>query len=123
MLLLFFVSPFLIDKMFPLRTFFLWGKTHKKKLLGTRLGEYGGKCTGSCFFWSKTSEHSALGGQIHLKVTHHGMGKHTERVLKKNSLTQNAASHNNASKHTQTDGFLEHSHSKGSLYYNGHDLQ
>ena len=41
------------------------------------------------------------------------MGKLSERVLKNNSLKPNAASHNNASWYTDTDGFLEHSPSWG----------
>ena len=42
---------------------------------------------------------------------------------KKNSLKSVAASHNNASWHTDTDGFLEHSPRGGSLYYKGPALQ
>ena len=42
---------------------------------------------------------------------------------KKNSLKSNAASHNNASWYTDTDGFLEHSPSGGSLYHKGPALQ
>ena len=43
---------------------------------------------------------------------------------KKNLLKPNAASHNNASWYTDTDGFLEHSPSTGgSLYYKGPALQ
>ena len=41
----------------------------------------------------------------------------------KNSLKLNTASHNNASWHTDTDGFLEHSPNGGSLYYKGPILQ
>ena len=44
------------------------------------------------------------------------MGKCIERVFKKNSQNPNAASHNNASWHTDTDVFLEHSPSVVSLY-------
>ena len=44
------------------------------------------------------------------------MGKCVERVFKKNSLKPNTASHNSASWCTDTDGFLEHSPSGGSLY-------
>ena len=51
------------------------------------------------------------------------MVKLTERVFKKNSLNTNAASHNNASWYSDTDGFLEHSHRGGSLYYKGPALQ
>ena len=42
---------------------------------------------------------------------------------KKNSLKLNSASHNNTSWYTDTDGFLEHSPSGGSLYYKGPSLQ
>ena len=45
------------------------------------------------------------------------------KSLQKNSLTPNAASHNNASWCTDTDGLLEHSPSEGSLYYKGPTLQ
>ena len=51
------------------------------------------------------------------------MGKCVERIFKKNSLRPNAASYNNASWYTDTDRFLEHSHSRGSLYYKGPALQ
>ena len=47
------------------------------------------------------------------------MSKCMEGVSKKNSLKQNAASHNNASWYSDTGGFLEHSPSRGSLYYKG----
>ena len=57
-------------------------------------------------------------------MTHHEMRKHVETVLKKkNSLKPNATSHNNASWNTDTDGFLEHSPSGGSLYYKRPALQ
>ena len=51
------------------------------------------------------------------------MGKCIERVFKKNSLRLNEASHNTTSWYTDTDGFLEHSPSRGSLYYKGPILQ
>ena len=54
-----------------------------------------------------------------LVITHHEVGKHVERVFKKILLKPNAASHNNASWYTGTEGFLEHSPSRGSLYYKG----
>ena len=41
------------------------------------------------------------------------MGRYVERLFKNNSLKLNAASHNNASWYTDTDGFLEHSPSRG----------
>ena len=51
------------------------------------------------------------------------MGKCVERLFEKDSLKRNAASHNNANWHTDTDGSLEHSRSVGSLYYKGPALQ
>ena len=44
-------------------------------------------------------------------------------VFKKNSLKPNTASHNNATWYIDTDGFLEHSPSRGSLYYKEPALQ
>ena len=51
------------------------------------------------------------------------MGKRFEKVFKKNSLKQNAVSHNNASWNSDTNGFPEHSPSRGSLYYKGPAFQ
>ena len=45
------------------------------------------------------------------------------KSLQKNSQNPNVASHNNAIWYTDTDGFLEHSPSGGSLYYKGPALQ
>ena len=47
----------------------------------------------------------------------------TLKVFKKKSLKPNTASHNNASWYTDTEGFLEHSPTGGSLYYKGPALQ
>ena len=53
------------------------------------------------------------------------MGKHIEKVFKKNSLKLNAACHSpgNTLWYTDTNGFLEHSTSGGSLYYKGPAIQ
>ena len=51
------------------------------------------------------------------------MGKCIERVLKNFLLERNTASQNNASWHTDTNGFLEHSFRRGSLYYKRPALQ
>ena len=51
------------------------------------------------------------------------MANAVKESSKKNSLRPNAASHNNASWHTDTNVFLEHSPSGGSLYYKGPALQ
>ena len=42
-----------------------------------------GGAPGLWCFWSKTAEHSAWCGQVHSSITHHDMGNHTERVIKK----------------------------------------
>ena len=76
--------------------------------------------------------HAVLGQK--LLNTQHGVGRcsrkspvmrwaNTFRVFEKSSLKLNAASHNSASWHTDTDGLLEHSPSRGSLYYKGPTLQ
>ena len=59
--------------------------------------------------------------------TQHGIGRCAEmwngqtccKSLQENTLELNTASHNNTSWYTDTDGFLEHSPSRGSLYYKG----
>ena len=74
-------------------------------------------------FWgSKTAEHSAGVGRCTCKSS---IMKwvNTLKVFKKNSLKPNTTSHNNARWYTDTDGFLEHSPSRGSLYYKGPTLQ
>ena len=57
-------------------------------------------------FRSPTADHSAWCGQVRSQITHHEMSKCVERVFKKNSLKLNAASHNNPSWYTDTNGFL-----------------
>ena len=71
------------------------------------------------FFWSKTAEHLEWCGQVCSSITHREMDTCTERPSKKNSVKPSTVSHNNASWCTDTDGFLEHSLSGGSLYYKG----
>ena len=51
------------------------------------------------------------------------MGKRVEKFFKINSVKPNAASHNNTGWYTDTDGFLKHSPSRGSLYYKEPTLQ
>ena len=84
-----------LAKWFPLRTFSHW-ETHTKKVARGENGE--GGVGGSCLFW-----------QVRLWITRHEVTRWVERVFKKHSLKPNAASHNNSSYHTDTDGFLEHS--------------
>ena len=72
-----------------------------QKLLNTQCGV--GRCAGKSLImkWVNTLKESS----------------------KTNSLKPNSASHNNANWYTNTDGFLEHSPSGGSLYYKGPTLQ
>ena len=81
-----------------------------------------GGARGACCFWSKTAGHSAWCGKVGSPVTHHEMGKCVERGFKNFSLKLNAASHN-SNRYPDTDGFLEHSPSGGSLYYKVSALQ
>ena len=55
-LLLFCFTSSTSAKCFPLRTFFILGNTHKKVAQG-KIGWIGK--VGSCWFWSKTTDHSA----------------------------------------------------------------
>ena len=109
-------------KHFPLRTFFIWGNKLKKSQLGWDQVSRRGGAWGSGRFWSITTEHSVWCGQV-LIHHQHKMGKWIERVLKKNALKLNAASHNHAGWSTDTDGFLEHSPSGRSLDSKGPALQ
>ena len=56
---------FHISKMFPFEDLFSSGK-QKKNCSGHDLVNREGGAQGSCHFWSKTSEHSAWCGQVHL---------------------------------------------------------
>ena len=52
------------------------------------------------------------------------MGKHAESASpQRSSLKRSAASHTTTSWRTDTDGFLEHSPTKKSLYFKGPALQ
>ena len=123
MLLLFFCfTSFTSAKHFPLRTVFIQGNKQTNKKSGWDWVNREGGAWGSCCLGSKTAEHSVRCGQVCSKITHHEMGKGAERVFK-NSLKPNTTSHNSATWYTDTDGFLEHSSSRGRLYYKGLILQ
>ena len=97
-------------------------ETNKRSHLGWDWVNREGGAHGSCHFWSKTTEHSVVWtGAL---VNHPPWNGQTRwKNLQKNSLKLNAASHNNASWCTDTDGFLEHLPSGGSLYYKWPTLQ
>ena len=111
----FLFHPFRIGKTFPFEDFFHLG--NKKKSFGVRLGEQGGWGMGVMPFLVKNCRtlsavwvgvlinHPSWNGQTHWKS------------LQKKSLKLNTASHNNASWYMITDGFLEHSLNRGSLFY------
>ena len=69
-------------------------------------------------FWSETAGCSVWCGQV-CKSPVMKWANMLKESSKKNSLKPNAASHNNASWSTDTDGLLEHSPTGGSLYYKG----
>ena len=105
----------------PFEDFFHLGKQEKSHSGRDQVNREGGA-------WG----HAVLGqkllntvqcGQVHSSITHCEMGECVERVFKKNSLKPNTGCHNNVSWYTDTDGFLEHSPSRGSLYYKGPMLQ
>ena len=112
---------FYMGKMFPFEDCFHPGKP--KKVTGGEIrwiGRVGHRC------------HAVFGQK--LLNTQHGMGRCAHKspivkwvnmlkVFKKYSLKPNAASHHSARWSTDTDGFLEHSPSRESLYYKGPALQ
>ena len=75
-----------------------------------------GESGGHSRFFGQKLKNTAWCGQVRLLITRGEMGKCIERVFRKNSLKLNAASHTTTSWHPDTDGFLEHSPSGGSLY-------
>ena len=105
----------------------LWGlfsfrKTRKSRSGQDQVNRKGG-VWGTVFFgqncWTLTVvragalvNHSSWDGQTYWKSL--------QKIF---SLKPNAASHNNSSWCTDTDGFLEHSPSGGSLYHKGSTLQ
>ena len=108
-------------KCFPLRTFFIQGNK-RKSLLGWDLVNREDGTRESCSFLVKNCWTLSLvwAGPL---INHPSWNGQMHWVFKENSLKPNTASHNNASWYTDTDGFLEHSPSGGSLYYKGPTLQ
>ena len=121
-LLPFFVSPFPHWQNITLWGLFQLGKPRKVargeiKWIG-RVGKGGvmpflvKNCWPLSVVWTGALlNHPPWNGQMHWKS------------LQKHSLKPNAASHNNTSWHTDTDGLLEHSPSRGSLYYKAPNLK
>ena len=108
-------------KHFPLRSFLIQG--NKKKVIWGeirwigRVGHRGHDIFGQTLL---NTQHSVGRGARKSPIM---KWANTLSLQKKNSLKPNTTSHNNISWHTDTDGFLEHSPSGGSLYYKGPILQ
>ena len=112
-LFVYFISS-MSEKCFPLRPFFIQGnmKVTWGKIVWTRSVGHGGHA----IFGQKllNTQHSV--SQCACKSLFMKWANMLKREFKNNSLMLNAASHNNASWYTDTDGFLENSPSGGSLY-------
>ena len=109
-----------LAKRFTLRNFFIQG--NKKKVAWgeiRRIGRVGHG--GHAIFGQKLLNTQRGVGAYAYKLPNPSIC--VERVFKKNLLKLNAASHNNASRYTDMEGFLEHPHSRRSLYYKGPTLQ
>ena len=113
-----------LERRFPLRTFFIWG--NKRKDAQGKIG------------WIRWVRHGAVPFLVKncltliavctgALVNHPSWNGHIKSMCpffsSKKSLKPNAASHNNASWHTDTDVFLEHSPGRVSLYCMGHAHQ
>ena len=120
-LLPFLFHLFHIGKTFPFEDFFHLGK-QKKIAQGNiqwirRVGHEGHAVLAQKLL-------NTQGPQAGVLVNHPAWTGQTYRESsKKFSLKLNAASHNNASWYTDTDGFLECSPNRGSLYYKGPTFQ
>ena len=110
-------------KHFPLRTFFILGNKQTKKALRAKLGEQGGWRTEvMLFLFQNFWTFSVVWAGV--LVNHPSWNELMHwKSLQKNSLKPMSGSHNSASWYSDTDGFLEHPPSKGSLYYKGPTLQ
>ena len=108
-LLLFFVSPLAQNGETKKVS---WGKIGWIGKVGHRCGSH------ACFFWSNTTEHSEQSvGRCANESPVMKWANALEESSEKNSLKPNTASHNTTIWYTDTDGFLEHSPRRGSLYY------
>ena len=109
---------FHISKMFPFKDFFHLGKQTNKNVTQGKIGWIGRM---------KYGGHAIFGQK--LRNIQCGVGRWARKSpimkwanalsLQKNSLKLNAASHNNTSKYTDTDGLLKQLPSWGNLYYKG----
>ena len=120
-LLMFFISPLPHWQKVSLWGLFLSRETTTKKChLGQVLVNRKGAAWGSSVFGQKllNTQRCGVGGGAYKSPIMKWAS--ALKVFKRNSLKPNAASHNNASWYTDTDGFLEHSPSGRSLYHKGH---
>ena len=122
LLLLFFASPLPHQQNVSLWGCFSSGETKTKSWL-SEIGWIQRMRHRGHVVFVKPAEHSLWCGQVHLWITHHEMGKHVVRALKKNLLNPNPASHNNTCWCTDTHELWDHSPSGRSLCYKGPMLQ
>ena len=104
--------------MFPFKNYFHPGE--QKKVFQGKIGEevHGGHAvSGEKLLNIQSSVRRCTSKSSIMKWANTG------KSLQKNSLKPDTASHNSACWCTDTDGFLEHSPSGRSLYYNGPTLQ
>ena len=119
MLLMFLFHLFHISKRYPLRTFLI-GET--KKVACDQVNRRVGHVSHPIFGQKLLNTQCSVGRCAH-KSPIKKWANALKESSKKNSLKPNAASHNNASWYADTDGFLEHSPSRRSLYYKSPALQ
>ena len=99
-------TSFTLAKHFSLRNFFIWGNKKRSYSGQDQVNEEGGALGVHAIFGQKL-----LDTQRHVSRCAHKsaiMKWANTLSLQKNSLKLKAASHNNASWYTDTDGFLEH---------------
>ena len=111
-------------KHFPLRTFFIRGnkQTNKSDLEKDWVNREEGH-RGHVVFGQKLLNTPCGVDRCAHKLPIMKWVLNVLKSFQKDSLKPNTASHNNASWCTDTDRFLEHSPSRGSLYYKGLALQ
>ena len=103
-----------LAKCFPLRSFYI-RENKKKCCLGKDGVNREGRAWGSCHFLVKNCwTLSTVWAGVLLNYPSWN-GQICSESSKKNSLKPHTASHNNTNWYTDTDGFLEHSPSGGSL--------
>ena len=119
-LLPFFVSPLPHRQNISLWKLFSSRKQTKKSLRYNWVNREGKIWESCCFLVKNCWLLSAVWASVLINHPSWNGQMYWKSLPPKNSLKQNAASHNTTSWYTDTDGFLGHSSSRWSLYYKGH---